>query len=168
MLEDKQTSVEDESTQVLECNQTFLKPSDILKLCEKCAFKPNSEKDPDIHNQNVHVDSFQCEYCVFAGRNKGSLKTHMWKAHTKIIRGWKFCEYCNFNAKTERERKEHVSELKCTNRNTIIAHTIKDTKDEMLKMKENSYILYTDVKACEEMSDDFLRDDINNFGENPR
>ena len=77
LLEDKQTSVEDESTQVLECNQTFLKPSDILKLCEKCTFKPNSEKDPDIHNQNVHVDSFQCECCVFAGRNKGSLKTHM-------------------------------------------------------------------------------------------
>ena len=28
----------------------------------------------------------------------------------------------------------------------------------MLKMKENGYILYTDVKACEEMSDDFLRE----------
>ena len=104
-------------------------------------FRNSSEKDLDIHIQNVHVDSFQCEYCVFAGKNKGSLKTHMRKAHSKIIRGWKFCDYCNFNAKTERELKEHVSELKFTHRNTITADTIKDTKNEILQMKENGYSL---------------------------
>jgi hypothetical protein len=64
VLEDKQT-VDDESTAVLESNQTFLNPSDILKSCKNCKFETYCEKELATHIQNVHEDSFQCEYCVF-------------------------------------------------------------------------------------------------------
>jgi uncharacterized protein VirK/YbjX len=82
----------------------------------------------------------------------------MRKTHTKIIKNWKFCEFCNFNSITEKEMEERILELKFTQRNSFTQATIQETKDEIFKMKENGNILYTDVKACEEILSEFLKE----------
>ena len=39
------------------------------------------------------------------------------------MRGWKYCEFCNFNSKTENEMKKYVTELIFTHRNFITEET---------------------------------------------
>ena len=69
----------------------------------------------------------------------------MKKIHTKIMREWKYCEFCNFNSKKENEMTKLVTEFIFTRRNIITEETIQQTKAEMSKMRENGYILHSEA-----------------------
>ena len=73
----------------------------------------------------------------------------MRKTHTKLMKAWRFCEFCNFNSKTENEMNKHVAELKFTYRNIFTEETIQQTKDEISIMRENGYILHTEAMSDE-------------------
>ena len=61
------------------------------------------------------------------------------------MKAWRFCEFCNFNLKTENEMNKHVAGLQFTHRNVFTEETIQQTKYEISIMRENGYILHTEA-----------------------
>ena len=68
---------------VSEAEQTFCNPSDVIKSCKICSFEATSEKDLEVHIKSFNTKEFQCEYCVFKCKNKGSKKKWNAKKHTQ-------------------------------------------------------------------------------------
>ena len=54
-----------------------------------------------LHIKSFYSKEFKCEYCIFKCKNEGSLKSHMRKTHTKLMKAGRYCDFCHFNSKTE-------------------------------------------------------------------
>ena len=114
-------------------------------LCKTCGHKAFSRESLSLHEQNVHGQlRFMCDQCPFHANNLEKLKRHKNVGHSGVIyqcnqcghkpyreqRGlvkhmkWKHsglavatfkCEYCDYEARSEKLLKKHIHTMKTNN-----------------------------------------------------
>ena len=65
VLEKRQDSIENETNEITELEQTFFNPSN----CDERPLETTSEVNLGKHTEKPHVTNFQCDFCDFHAKN---------------------------------------------------------------------------------------------------